>query len=94
MEVFARLENISFHIKQLKSKCALLEKENEQLKLSNKNLEDELLEKRRAIDNLEETNKITKLAQGSKSTEDKAEFINHIDQLVKEIDKCLILVKQ
>ena len=94
MEVLARLENITFHIKQLKQKCALLEKENEQLKLSNQNLEQEVQDKTRALVNLEETNKISKLAQGTRSSDDTAEFKNHIDQLVKEIDKCLVLVKQ
>ena len=47
MELFARLENIEFHIKQLKSKCTILEDANEQLKIENKILNQELETKRK-----------------------------------------------
>jgi hypothetical protein len=94
MEVFARLENIEFHIKQLKAKCAMLEKENGQLKTYNNQLISQIETKSQDLVNLEETNKITKLAQSASPSADTSEFKTQIDQIIKEIDQCLNLVKQ
>ncbi|MGY8847623.1 MAG: hypothetical protein ACKVLH_09730, partial [Bacteroidia bacterium] len=70
MELFARLENIEFHIKQLKSKCTILEVANEQLKIENKILNQELKTKTQILLNTEETNKISKLAESAGSSTD------------------------
>ncbi|PCJ65582.1 MAG: hypothetical protein COA58_09230 [Bacteroidetes bacterium] len=94
MEVFARLENIEFHIKQLKSKCTTLENENEQLKTTNRELRNQFETKSQDLVNLEETNKITKLAQSANQSNDTSAFKQQIDQIIKEIDECLNLVKQ
>jgi hypothetical protein len=94
MELFARLENIEFHVKQLKRRCELLEKENEQLQILNNNLERKLETKTQELLNVVETNKISKLAQSASSSSDTSEFKTQIDQIIKEIDKCLTLVKQ
>ena len=94
MELFARLENIEFHIKQLKSKCTILEVANEQLKIENKILNQELKTKTQILLNTEETNKISKLAESAGSSTDTSEFKSQIDQIIKEIDQCLTLIKQ
>lgn len=94
MELFARLENIEFHIKQLKSKCTILEDANEQLKIENKILNQELETKTQILLNTEETNKISKLAESAGSSKDSSEFKSQIDQIIKEIDQCLTLIKQ
>ena len=94
MELFARLENIEFHIKQLQSKCAVLEKENEQLRNTNHTYKQQLETKSQDLLNLEETNKISKLAQSAGTSTDNSEFKSQIDQIIKEIDQCLTLVKQ
>jgi regulator of replication initiation timing len=94
MELFARLENIEYHIKQLKVKCATLENANEQLLLENKSLRQKLETKTQALLNTEETNKISKLAESAGSSVDTSAFKNQIDQLILEIDQCLTLIKQ
>lgn len=94
MELISRLENIEFHVKQLKKRCEILEKENEQLQVINENLERKLKTKTQEILNLVETNKISKLAQSASSSSDNAELKTEIDQIIKEIDRCLTLVKQ
>ncbi len=94
MELFARLENIEFHIKQLKTKCDILERENEQLKISNLSLKTQIETKTQYLLNLEETNKISKLAQSAGVAPDNSEFKKQIEQIIKEIDQCLTLVKQ
>jgi regulator of replication initiation timing len=93
MELFARLENIEFHIKQLKSKCATLENANKQLLLDNKTLSLKLESKTQALLNTEETNKISKLAESAGSSTDSSAFKNQIDQIIQEIDQCLTLIK-
>ena len=94
MELIARLENIEFHIKQLKSKCAKLENANKQLLLDNKTLSIKLESKTQALLNNEETNKISKLAESAGSSTDSSAFKNQIDQIMQEIDQCLTLIKQ
>ncbi|MDA8886669.1 hypothetical protein OAD66_03635 [Bacteroidia bacterium] len=94
MELFARLENIEFHIKQLKTKCDILEIESEQLKLSNRSLKTQIETKTQDLLNLEETNKISKLAQSASVAPDDSEFKKQIEQIIKEIDECLTIVKQ
>ena len=74
MELFARLENIEFHIKQLKKKCDILEKDNEQLRNSNTNYKSLLETKTQSLLNLEETNKISKLAQDTTTSADNSAF--------------------
>jgi soluble cytochrome b562 len=94
MELFARLENIEFHVRQLKSKCEVLERTNEQLRIENRKLKQELETKKQEILNTTETNKFSKLAESVETSADTSEFKTQIDQIIKEIDQCLTLVKQ
>lgn len=94
MELFARLENIEFHITQLKQKCNVLQTENDQLRAENKELERQIYKTTQELKGLEETNKITKLAQSTSSSSDNTALKQQIDQIIWEIDQCLTLVKQ
>ena len=94
MELFARLENIEFHIKQLKSKCEVLETKNEQLTIENQQLKKKLENNTQELLNFQETNKISNLAQSASLATDTTEFKKQIDQLIQEIDQCLTLVKK
>jgi len=94
MELFARLENIEFHIKQLKQKCNALEKANDNLRAENNQLKNQINKTTDELQSLEETNKITKLAQSTNQSTDNTAFKKQIDQIIKEIDQCLTLVKQ
>lgn len=94
MELFARLENIEFHIKQLKQKCNVLQTDNDSLRAENKELKNQINRTTQELQSLEETNKITKLAQSTSSSADNTAFKTQIDQIIKEIDQCLTLVKQ
>jgi regulator of replication initiation timing len=94
MELFARLENIEFHIKQLKSKCEVLETKNEQLTIENQQLKKKLENNTQELLNFQETNKISNLAHSAGLATDTTEFKNQIEQLIQEIDKCLTLVKK
>lgn len=94
MELFARLENISLHIRMLKQRCSelqaaneSLQKENEQLKINIKNTSEEL-------ENLAETNKIAKLAQTYSSNIDTAADKTQLDELIRDIDDCIKFIKQ
>jgi regulator of replication initiation timing len=94
MELFARLENIEYHIKALKSKCEVLETKNGQLTLENQQLKNRLENNTKELLNFQETNKISNLAHSASLATDTSEFKKQIDQLIQEIDQCLTIVKQ
>lgn len=94
MELLARLENIEFNVKQLKKKCDALESENVELKEKLANLNGVVQSKQTEINNLKETNKISKLAGSVSSNTDNEDLKNQIDSLISEIDLCLQIVKK
>lgn len=94
MELFARLENIEYHIKELKSKCEVLETKNGQLTIENQQLKNRLENNTKELLNFQETNKISKLAHSASLATDTSEFKKQINQLIQEIDQCLTIVKQ
>ena len=93
MELLARLENIAFYVKELKAKCDELEQKNIQLGAKVDQLQAEIKVREEEIQNLEETKKISKLAEGVTNSHDKDELRSQIDSLIREIDNCLVLVK-
>ena len=93
MELLARLENIAFYVKELKAKCDDLEAKNSVLSREIERLQTEVKQKDEQILNLEETKKISKLAEGITANGDKDELKAQIDSLIREIDNCLVLVK-
>ncbi len=94
MELAGRLQQIEFRIKQLKTKCDTLENENAQLKIVAERLQKEIETKNHELVNLAETNKISKLAQSAHDTDSTTQLKTELAQLIKEIDECLVLVKQ
>jgi len=44
------------------------------------------------LKNLEETNKMIKLAHSIDNPEDRKEFIQKIDRMIQEIDQCIELI--
>ncbi|MBT6235299.1 MAG: hypothetical protein HOI49_04315 [Bacteroidetes bacterium] len=94
MEVFARLEHIAYLISQLKQKNTALQNQNAELDAENQRLQNQLNKTTEELHSLEETNKIAKLAQSTLSSSDNSAFKKEIDHLIKEIDKCLKLIKQ
>lgn len=93
MELFARLENIAFHIKQLQSRCEVLHNDNEQLIKTNQELKNKLENKTEELLNFQETNKISNLAQSASTSADTSALKNQIDQIITGIDACLKIVK-
>ena len=93
MELLTRLENINYSVKQLKLQCQELEVENALLKSQIVELKRKIANQVLDIRNLGETKKISKLAEGVATRPDNAELKGQIDQLIKEINSCLTLVK-
>lgn len=94
MEISVRLNHIEQKIKLLKSRCDILENENRQLLSENNDLKTKLEDQTQKLLYLAETNKISKLAQSASSSDDRSELKQRIEQIIKEIDQCLNLVKQ
>jgi hypothetical protein len=94
MDLLDRLEQIELRIKSLQNKCEVLDAENKELKQLNLDLKADLDSKNEAIINLEEQNKIAKLAEGLSNNEDGQALKEQLDQLIIEIDQCINLVKR
>ena len=93
MELLARLEHIELKIAQIKERNKELLSENEQLKNENLELKNKLEDAAQKLKNLEETNKMIKLAKGMSA--DKAETRElkiKINQLIRDIDRCIDLL--
>lgn len=94
MDLFSRLEAIEHKIRSFKDYRKKLEKENKRLVEENFLLKNELATKKQEILNLVETNKISKLAQSAIDPQDRSELKLNIEQIIKEIDSCIRLIKQ
>ena len=94
MDFFSRLEEIEQKVRHLKNRCEQLEQENLELKSEHISLKNQLESKNQEILNLVETNKISKLAQSAIDPDEKSELKHNIEQIIKEIDNCIRLVKQ
>ncbi len=94
MEVFARLENIALHIRLLKQRCSILQAENESLLKENEELKINVKNTVQDLENLAETNKIAKLAQNYNLVNNNPAFKTQLDELIRDIDECMKLIKQ
>jgi len=92
MELLARLEHIELKITQIKGQNTILITKNEQLKNEKLELQRKLEDATQKFKNIEETNKIIKLAHSIDNTEDRAKFIQKIDRMIREIDQCIELI--
>ena len=92
MELLARLEHIELKITQIKEQNKKLIIENEQLKNEKLGLQIKLEDAAQKLKNLEETNKMIKLAYSIDNPENRFKFIQKIDQMIHEIDQCIELI--
>lgn len=92
MELLARLEHIELKIAQIKERNKELISENEQLKNENSELKNKLEDTAQKLKNLEETNKMIKLAYSIDNPEDRKKFIQKINRMIQEIDQCIKLM--
>lgn len=90
-----RVEIISGKLTKLKKEMDQLKKDNQSLKLRTNHLEDRLGEELQKYKNLEEEYKRIKLAKTLVSTGgDKAEMKYRVNEMVREIDKCIALLNR
>jgi regulator of replication initiation timing len=75
--------------------CAALQEENELLKLENQTLNTQLSDGREKNKELEEKLRVLKLAKTFSETNEKSLDIKQkINDFVREIDKCIVLLKK
>jgi uncharacterized phage infection (PIP) family protein YhgE len=92
MELLARLEHIELKVAQIKKRNNELISENEKLKDETLELKNKLKDTAQKLKNLEETNKMIKLALNIDNPENRSKFIQKIDQMIREIDQCIELI--
>ena len=92
MELLARLDHIELKVAQIKKRNNELISKNEKLKNENLELKIKLKDTAQKLKNLEETNKMIKLAYSIDNPENRFKFIQKIDQMIHEIDQCIELI--
>ena len=92
MELLARLEHIELKITQIKEQNKKQTTENEQLKNEKLEIQSKLEDDAQKMKNIEETNKIIKLAHSIDNPGDRTKFIQKIDRMIHEIDQCIELI--
>lgn len=93
MGLLEQLQHIETQVNQLKEANEKLRKENAELQLSTAKLSEELKRSKQQLLIVEETNKISKLAQGVIPEENKEAVKNLLNELINEVEDCLKLVK-
>ncbi|MFY0644626.1 MAG: hypothetical protein JXR19_09200 [Bacteroidia bacterium] len=94
MSLIDRLNHIENKLKSLQNERNQLQHDNLELEKRIGELEAKLENSNAAILNLEEQNKIIKLAGGLSSNQDNEAVRQQIDDLIKEVDHCIKLVKR
>ena len=93
-ELLTRLDLVADRLRDLQQERESLRTENEELKSRIGRLQHELDEQKELIINLEEKNKIAKLADGVSSDQGRSDLKDQLDQLIAEIDQAIALVKK
>ncbi len=88
------IKRINNRLQQLLKQYQLLQKENEQLKAALKDSNIRHEEDQARITELEQLVGILKSATGKMNETDKKLFEKHINQYIKEIDKCIGLLSE
>lgn len=87
------IQGLSDKVRKLGERQRILVAENERLKSSNQQLEVEISTQKKANHILDEQNKVAKIARSvSPDTEDRKEERKKLNELVREIDKCIALL--
>ena len=88
------VNSIAEKVKKLIAKHNDLIAENSELKAKQKNLLESLENQNNLIEQLKEKNRNLKIAKSVKLEEGNGEVKNKIDELVREIDKCIGLLNK
>lgn len=89
-----QLKRINQKLQQLLKQYQLLQKENEQKSNEIKALRASKEDQSKKIDELHQQVMILKSANSEMNPADKKEFEKHINQYIKEIDKCIGLLSE
>ena len=93
--VVAQLEKILSKTKHLIERCNMLQQENQQLKLENQQIKTALQSSVAQVAELNENLRVLKLAKSIDRTHEKTLDIKQkINEFVREIDKCVFLLKK
>lgn len=92
-DMTSKLEQLELSIQNLIEQTKLLRIENQALKHKNTALEAEVESQKNIIKDIEENNKIVKIAGTiSESESDRIEWKARIETYMKEIDRCIALL--
>lgn len=95
LDLLERLTIIRMKVERIQASNNTLEEENRSLKEKLKNSEIEIENQKKSIESLEESNKLIKLAKNFSATgTDKFDTKIKINELVKEIDRCIDLLNE
>ena len=86
-EVEYKIKHAIIRLDEYRAKISLLHKENEQLKRENATLQEQVIE-------LNEKYKLLTLTQTLLKKEDKTDIKKKINDLVREIDNCIMLLNK
>jgi phage shock protein A len=93
--VATQLNNIIERTERLVELCAALQEENDLLKFENQSLKVAVDAGRGKVSELEEKLRVLKLARSLEGTNEKTLDIKQkINEFVREIDKCIVLLKK
>ena len=87
------ISGLAKKIELLVSNQAELQEENLELKAKNAELEQLVIDQKNVLSKLEEQNKVVKIAKAvSEDDEDRKEERKRLNELVREVDKCIALL--
>jgi soluble cytochrome b562 len=87
------INNLMVRVEKLARKQADLQDENTNLRSRNVELEQLVTQQKNALTELEEQNKVVKIAKAvTEDDDDRKEQRKRLNELVREIDKCIALL--
>jgi len=93
-EIEENIKRVNTKLQQLLKQYQLLQKENERKRVELLELKETKEKQSRQIEELQQQLMIVKSAAGEMNPIDKKEFEKHINQYIKEIDKCIGLLSE
>jgi recombination DNA repair RAD52 pathway protein len=93
-DVNGLVTDIEKKVKQLITLQSILLDQNLQLNAKNKELSDKIKEQNKIIEQLKDKDNYIKIAQSVKQSEGNTDVKKKIDELVREIDKCIGLLNK
>ena len=87
------INNLTVRVEMLAKKQEVLQNENTDLKSRNVELEQLVTQQKNALSELAEQNKVVKIAKAvTEDDDDRKEQRKRLNELVREIDKCIALL--